>query len=56
MKDPKSDNPRKYDHPIPKPPDELFEDFLRNTNARLITRRFNVNPRRTVRSENNKAD
>jgi len=40
---------RKYDNPIPKPPDEFFDDFLRNTEARLVTRRFNVNPRRAIK-------
>ena len=32
-----------YDVPIPKPPDELFERFLRSTEAKLVTKRFTVN-------------
>lgn len=55
MKDDKYEDRRKYDNPIPKPPDELFDDFLRNTEARLITQRFNVNRQRTVRPVNGKA-
>ena len=29
-----------YDVPIPKPPDELFERFLRSTEAKFVTKRF----------------
>ena len=32
-----------YDVPIPKPPDELFERFLRTTEARFVTKRFTNN-------------
>ncbi|MEO5859282.1 MAG: hypothetical protein ABIR33_10070 [Pyrinomonadaceae bacterium] len=46
MKEQQFDNFRKYDNPIPKPPDELFDDFLRNTEARLVTKRFNINQRK----------
>jgi hypothetical protein len=56
MKDDKYEDRRKYDNPIPKPPDELFDDFLRNTEARLITQRFNVNRQRTGRPVHGNAD
>ena len=52
MKEHNHDNFRKYDNPIPKPPDELFDEFLRNTEARLITQRFNVNRQRTIKPVN----
>ena len=52
MKEQKHDDFRKYDNSIPKPPDELFDDFLRNTEARLITRRFNVNRQRSIKPMN----
>ena len=52
MKEQKHDNFRTYDNPIPKPPDELFDDFLRNTEARLTTQRFNVNRRRAIKPVN----
>jgi len=52
MKEQKFDDRRTYDNPIPKPPDEIFEDFLRNMEARLVTRRFGVNPRRTIKPVN----
>ena len=29
-----------YDVPIPKPPDELFQRFLRSTEAKFVTKRF----------------
>ncbi len=52
MKEHKYDDRRTYDNPIPKPPDEVFDDFLRNMEARLVTRRFDVNPRRTIKPVN----
>jgi len=42
MKEQRYDNFRTYDNPIPKPPDEMFDDFLRNMEERLVTRRFEV--------------
>lgn len=40
MKEQTKSQSRTYDTPIPKPPDELFEKFMRSTEARLVTRRF----------------
>lgn len=39
---------RKYDTPIPKPPDEAFERFIRSTEARLVTKRFTNERRRPL--------
>ena len=47
MKEHKHDNRKTYDNPIPKPPDEMFDNFLRNMEDRLVTRRFDVDRRRT---------
>lgn len=49
MMEQRNDNARAYDKPIPKPPDELFDDFMRRMEARLVTKRFNINSRRTVK-------
>lgn len=46
MNDQKHDRRNNYDNPIPKPPDEMFDDFLRNMEERLVTRRFNIDRRR----------
>jgi hypothetical protein len=55
MNEKRFDNRKTYDNPIPKPPDELFDDFLRNMEERLVTRRFDVKARGTkqlnIRSE-----
>ena len=56
MNEQKYDNRRTYDTPIPKPPDEMFDDFLRNMEARLVTRRFDVNQRRTIRPVNGSSE
>ena len=42
MNNQKYNTRKSYDNPIPKPPDELFDNFLRNMEDRLITRRFDV--------------
>ena len=55
MSDQKFDNRKTYDNPIPKPPDEMFDDFLRNMEERLVTRRFDVKPRRTIEPVNSRS-
>ena len=56
MTEQKFDNLKSYDNPIPKPPDELFYDFLRNTEARLVTKRFDTSPRRSIKQVNEKSN
>ena len=51
MKDQAQTQSRTYDMPIPKPPDEVFERFIRSTEARLVTKRFARDRRSSDRSE-----
>ena len=51
MKDQAQTQSRTYDMPIPKPPDEVFERFIRSTEARLVTKRFTRDRRSSDRSE-----
>ena len=46
MNEQKHDKRNNYDNPIPKPPDEVFDNFLRNVEDRLVTRRFDIDRRR----------
>jgi len=39
MNNRRKENGRTYDQPIPKPPDELFADFMRGMEDRLVTKR-----------------
>ena len=41
-----TENPRQYDSPIPKPPDDLFDRFMRNVEDRLVTQRFDRDRRK----------
>lgn len=56
MKEHNYESVRAYDNPIPKPPDELFDDFMRNTEARLTTLRFDVEGRRQNRPKSGVRD
>lgn len=40
MKEQNNSVARHFDTPIPKPPDEVLERFVRSTEARFVTKRF----------------
>lgn len=49
MNEQKYNNRKTYDTPIPKPSDDMFDNFLRNMEDRLVTRRFQVDRGRKVK-------
>jgi hypothetical protein len=51
MKEQNRNTSRSYDMPIPKPPDDVFERFIRSTEARLVTKRFTQERRTQRRNE-----
>jgi len=54
MKQQLTERSKYYDRPIPKPPDEMFESFLRHVEDRLVTKRLMHRPgtdRNSVKSE-----
>lgn len=56
MNENKHDKRNNYDNPIPKPPDEMFDSFLRQMEDRLITRRFDVERRRAAEPMNGRSE